>query len=60
MKRTRPGQLILWGGVGLVVSLGFHAVWERAGRALPDVPWPAIVGMLALAGVLLEIGRAHV
>ena len=56
MKRTRPGQLILWGGVGLVVSLGFHAVWERAGRALPDVPWPAIVGMLALAGALLALG----
>lgn len=56
MKRTRPGQLFLWGGTGLVVSLGFHALWERAGNALPDVPWPAIVGMLALAGVLLALG----
>ncbi|WP_019159494.1 DUF3180 family protein [Brevibacterium senegalense] len=56
MKRTRPGQLLLWGGTGLVVSLGFHAVWERAGNALPDVPWPAIVGMLVLAGALLALG----
>ena len=56
MKRTRPGQLFLWGGTGLVVSLGFHALWERAGNALPDVPWPAIVGMLVLAGALLALG----
>lgn len=56
MNRTRPGQLMFWGGVGLVVSVVFHAVWERGGHALPEVPWPAIVGMVVLAGVLLALG----
>lgn len=56
MNRTRPGQLLLWGALGLAVSVVFHALWERNGNALPLVPWPAIVGMLVLAGVLLALG----
>ena len=56
MNRTRPAQLLLWGLLGLVASLAFHTLWERGGNALPLVPWPAIVGMLVLAGVLLALG----
>lgn len=56
MNRTRPAQLLLWGVVGLAASLAFHTLWERGGNALPLVPWPAIVGMLVLAGVLLALG----
>ncbi|HLS33186.1 MAG TPA: DUF3180 family protein [Brevibacterium sp.] len=56
MNRTRPAQLLLWGVLGLVASLAFHTLWERGGNALPLVPWPAIVGMLVLAAVLLALG----
>ncbi|MGO1653832.1 MAG: DUF3180 family protein [Brevibacterium yomogidense] len=56
MNRTRPTQLLLWGIVGLVASIAFHTLWERGGNALPLVPWPAIVGMLVLSGVLLALG----
>lgn len=56
MNRTRPVQLMLWGALGLAVSLVFHTLWERSGNALPVVPWPAIVGMLVLAGALLALG----
>lgn len=56
MNRTRPGQLMVWGALGLAASIVFHTLWERSGNALPAVPWPAIVGMLVLAGVLLALG----
>jgi hypothetical protein len=56
MNRTRVSQLALWGAVGLVADLGVHILLERSGAALPQVPWPAIVGMVALSLVLLLLG----
>ncbi|WP_029090357.1 DUF3180 domain-containing protein [Brevibacterium album] len=56
MNRTRVSQLALWGAVGLVVGIGLHTLLERTGAALPQVPWPAIVGMLGLSVVLFLLG----
>lgn len=56
MTRTRVSQLLTWGAVGLIISLGFHVILERSGAALPEVPWPAIVGMVLLSVVLFLLG----
>lgn len=56
MKRTAPGSLFAWGGGGLALSVVFHILWEQFGRALPGIPWPAVVGMLLLAAALLILG----
>lgn len=56
MKPTSTAQVLTWGFIGLVLSGGFHFTWESLGRVLPGVPWPAVLGMLLLAGALVVIG----
>jgi hypothetical protein len=56
MTQTRPPQLFTWGIIGLILSIGFHYVWESSGEALPGIPWPAILGMVILSIVLLVLG----
>ncbi|MCT1872188.1 DUF3180 domain-containing protein [Brevibacterium luteolum] len=56
MTQTKPAQLLTWGILGIIVALGFNYIWESLGQALPGLPWPAIIGMLALSVVLLILG----
>ncbi len=56
MKRTQPAILVIWALGGLVISGAFSYAWESYGRELPGVPWPAILGMLLLAIVLVVMG----
>ncbi|WP_349827187.1 DUF3180 domain-containing protein [Brevibacterium litoralis] len=56
MKQTSTGLVLAWGVIGLVLSVGFHFVWESMGRVLPALPWTAVLGMLVLSLVLVLLG----
>ena len=56
MKAARPGTAVL---VALVTgAVGWYALrlWEDSGRLLPQVPWTALAGMVALAVAVVATG----
>ena len=56
MRPTKASNLLTGGAIGFIVGSAGSWVLESWGNPLPDVPWPAIVGMLLLGGTLLVLG----
>lgn len=56
MQPTKAAHLTTAGLLGFIVGGAATWVLESWGYALPDVPWPAIVGMLLLGAALLILG----
>ncbi|OFT25085.1 MFS transporter [Brevibacterium sp. HMSC08F02] len=56
MRPTKASNLLAGGAIGLMVGAAGSWVLESWGSPAPEVPWPAIVGMLLLGGTLLVLG----